>query len=65
MSEMEIMAKSQESDPVDDPSGRFILRIPKGLHKDLSEVAKAEGASLNMFCTIVLAKAVENHRKKR
>lgn len=36
-------------------SGRVTLRIPKGLHRQLSEQADAEGVSFNHFLATVLA----------
>jgi predicted RNase H-like HicB family nuclease len=36
-------------------SGRFVLRIPKSLHRDLANEAEAEGVSLNSFVSNVLA----------
>lgn len=36
-------------------SGRFVLRIPKSLHRDLANEAEAEGISLNSFVSNVLA----------
>lgn len=35
-------------------SGRFNIRIPKSLHKNLSEEAEAEGVSLNTHTTVLL-----------
>ncbi|HXK44131.1 MAG TPA: toxin-antitoxin system HicB family antitoxin [Anaerolineae bacterium] len=39
-------------------SGRFVLRMPRSLHRDLVEVAEREGTSLNQFINVVLARAV-------
>jgi predicted RNase H-like HicB family nuclease len=36
-------------------SGRFVLRIPKSLHRDLANEAEAEGVSLNTLISNVLA----------
>ncbi len=36
-------------------SGRFVLRIPKSLHRDLANEAEAEGVSLNSLVGNVLA----------
>jgi predicted RNase H-like HicB family nuclease len=36
-------------------SGRFVLRIPKSLHRDLANEAETEGVSLNSFVSNVLA----------
>ena len=37
-------------------SGQFKLRMPKSLHKSLSEHAKQEGISMNQYCLYLLAK---------
>jgi predicted nucleotidyltransferase len=39
-------------------SGRFLLRLPPGLHARLREEAHAAGVSLNEFCTRRLAAAL-------
>jgi len=45
-----------EPDPVrDEYSGRFVVRIPKVLHRQLSEAAKANQASLNHYVTYLLS----------
>lgn len=36
-------------------SGRFVLRIPKSLHRELANEAAAEGVSLNSFVSNILA----------
>jgi len=36
-------------------SGRFLVRIPKGLHRQLAEQAKREGVSLNQYVETILA----------
>jgi len=36
-------------------SGRFVLRIPKSLHRELANEAEANGVSLNSFVSNVLA----------
>lgn len=40
--------------PVDDYSGRVTLRVPRSLHRGLSEMAEAEGVSLNQHIVNVL-----------
>lgn len=40
-------------------SGKVNLRMPASLHRDLSRRAKAEGVSLNMLLTTILARGVE------
>src|SRR6266581_752583 len=42
----------------DDYSGRFLLRIPRGLHAELARQAAEEGTSLNQFIAAALAGAV-------
>lgn len=37
-------------------SGRLMLRIPKDLHRQLAESAKANGVSLNQYALYKLAK---------
>ncbi|MDO4966150.1 MAG: type II toxin-antitoxin system HicB family antitoxin [Lachnospiraceae bacterium] len=41
---------------VDDYSGQFKLRIPKSLHKSLSDHSKREGISMNQYCLYLLSK---------
>ncbi len=41
-----------------DYSGRFVLRLPVGLHAELARSAEAEGVSLNAFASSALAGAV-------
>src|ERR1700687_2811649 len=40
------------------PSGKWVQRVPRSLHKKLSELAKREGVSLNQLVSGVLAEAV-------
>ncbi|AZK47286.1 toxin-antitoxin system HicB family antitoxin [Paenibacillus lentus] len=37
-------------------SGKFNLRVPKSLHRHLSERAAAENASLNQYCLYKLSR---------
>lgn len=39
-----------------DYSGKFTLRLPKTLHKDLSEAAEEEGISLNQYLLFLISK---------
>ena len=39
-------------------SGRFLVRAPKSLHRDLALRARAEGASLNQFVVTTLSRAL-------
>lgn len=45
-----------EPDELENYSGQFKLRIPKSLHKSLSEHSKAEGISMNQYCLYLLTK---------
>lgn len=45
----------QEPDSVENYSGQFKLRIPKSLHKSLSNHAKEEGVSMNQYCVYLLS----------
>jgi len=38
--------------------GKFLVRIPRGLHRDLARAAKLEGVSLNQYVTSLLAAGV-------
>jgi len=40
------------------PSGKWLQRVPRSLHKSLTKMAENEGVSLNQFVTTVLAAAV-------
>lgn len=42
----------------EDYSGKFVVRVPKSLHRDLALAAEREGASLNQFINAALAGAV-------
>ena len=44
-----------EPQEVPEYSGRFVLRIPKSLHRDLSNEAEAEGVSLNSLVSNILS----------
>ena len=46
-------------------SGQFKLRIPKSLHKELAEHAKAEGTSMNQYCLYLLTKNDAEHTRLR
>lgn len=50
-----------EPRPEESYSGKFIIRVPKSLHRELVETAGREGVSLNMFASMALAKAVEQY----
>lgn len=44
-------------------SGQFKLRMPKSLHRSLSEHAKEEGISMNQYCLYLLAKNDSLHHQ--
>ena len=43
-------------DSLEDYSGQFKLRLPKSLHRFLSEQSKREGISMNQYCVYLLSK---------
>ena len=45
-----------EPDDLENYSGQFKLRIPKSLHRSLTEHAKREGISMNQYCVYLLSK---------
>jgi len=47
-----------EPHPKEKYSGKFIVRVPRSLHRALVETAEREGVSLNMFVSTALGKAV-------
>ena len=46
----------------DEFSGKFVVRVPKSLHKILSEQAKQEGVSLNQYINYKLSKDMSFHQ---
>lgn len=46
----------QMPDELEKYSGQFKLRIPKSLHRQLSEHSKREGISMNQYCLYLLSK---------
>ena len=47
-----------EPKPDEDYSGKFVVRVPRSLHRQLSEAAEREGVSLNQFINVALGMAV-------
>ena len=41
--------------PANDPSGRFVIRVPKWVHRELKAQAEADGISLNQHVAAILA----------
>ena len=44
-----------EPRPEEDYSGKFVVRVPKSLHRKLVEEAEKEGVSLNQYINVTLA----------
>ena len=59
----EAIANLEDGDPIPSPdyyteySGQIRLRIPKSLHRSISENARREGVSMNQYCIMQLTKA--------
>jgi hypothetical protein len=47
-----------EPRPLEDYSGKFVVRVPRSLHRDLVETASREGVSLNQYINVTLARSV-------
>jgi len=47
-----------EPRPSEDYSGKFVVRVPKSLHRELVEAAHREGVSLNQWINVALSRAV-------
>jgi antitoxin HicB len=50
--------KIPEPRNLDDYSGKFVVRVPRSLHRELVKRAEEEGASLNQYINVLLAHAV-------
>ena len=46
-------------------SGQFKLRIPKSLHKQLTQQAKLEGVSMNQLCVYLLSSNLQIIKEKK
>lgn len=53
-----------EPRPVEEYSGKFVVRVPRSLHRELAETAEREGVSLNQFVSTALAKAVSTRTER-
>jgi antitoxin HicB len=47
------------------PSGKWLQRVPRSVHKALTQMAEEEGVSLNQLVTTVLAESLGRHRAGR
>lgn len=63
MAALEDGVEINEPDDIEKYSGQFKLRIPKSLHKSLSEHSKKEGISMNQYCLYLLSKNDVLHSK--
>lgn len=43
---------------VDSYSGKFVVRVPRSLHKQLATAAQKDGVSLNTFVNVALGRAI-------
>lgn len=46
-------------------SGKFVVRVPKSLHKKLIQTAKKEGVSLNLLASSLLSENLVKHGNKK
>lgn len=46
-------------------SGKFVLRLPKSLHRSLAEAAEREGVSLNQYAAMLLARGDAQARTEK
>lgn len=46
-----------EPRPVEAYSGKFVVRLPRSLHRQLAEAAERDGVSLNAFVNVALARS--------
>lgn len=51
-----------EPRPEEEYSGKFVVRVPRSLHRDLTETAEQEGVSLNQYINTALAQSVGKMR---
>ena len=47
-----------EPAPNEDYIGKFVVRLPRSLHRQLAETAEREGVSLNQFINVALAQSL-------
>ena len=47
-----------EPRPEESYSGKFVVRVPRSLHRELVERAEQEGVSLNQYINVALARCV-------
>ncbi|MGM8870444.1 type II toxin-antitoxin system HicB family antitoxin [Psychrobacter sp. 2Y5] len=54
------VCRENDIEPYKGFSGKFVTRIPSGLHEQVSTIATSHGMSLNQWVTDTLANAVNN-----
>lgn len=60
-----LRAKLEDGDAIPEPivasgySGKFLVRTPRSLHRDIVRRAESEGVSLNAWVTATLARSVK------
>ncbi len=54
----ELGRKIPKPGAMDQYSGKWVQRVPRGLHMRLADQAKREGVSLNLFVTALLAEGL-------
>ena len=47
-----------EPRPLEDYSGKFVVRVPRSLHRELVDEAQRQGVSLNQYINVALARSV-------
>lgn len=58
----------EQGHPIPEPrsiethSGRFVVRLPKSLHRQLADTAEAEGVSLNTLVNVALSEYIGHKR---
>jgi antitoxin HicB len=55
---LELERPVPEPRPPEDYSGKFVVRVPKSLHRELAQEAERQAVSLNAFVNVALAKAI-------
>lgn len=59
-----IEAALEDGQPIPEPltdeqfSGKFVVRVPRSLHRQLAQAAEQDGVSLNTFVNVALAQTV-------
>jgi antitoxin HicB len=60
--EMNVSIPLPKSDQETEYSGKYLLRMPKKLHKELTETSEEEGISLNLLLVNLLSSRLPIHR---